>query len=75
MLEKAKNSKNAVIFAYNVSEPERYGVVEFNSKGEVVSIEEKPKKNFLRCQTKKFQTYFQQRYHTGKKNFTRYCQR
>ena len=33
----------AVIFAYQVVDPERYGVVEFDSDGAVVSIEEKPK--------------------------------
>ena len=41
--------KGAVIFAYQVTDPQRYGVVEFNAKGEVVSIEEKParpKSNF-----------------------------
>lgn len=32
------------IFAYKVSDPERYGVVEFNSEGTAVSIEEKPSK-------------------------------
>lgn len=31
-----------MIFAYHVSDPERYGVVEFNDKGQAVSIEEKP---------------------------------
>ncbi len=34
----------AVIFGYYVTEPERYGVVEFNTSGEVISIEEKPQK-------------------------------
>ena len=34
----------ATIFAYHVTDPERYGVVEFSSTGGVVSIEEKPKK-------------------------------
>ena len=33
----------ASIFVYPVSDPERYGVVEFNKKGKVYSIEEKPK--------------------------------
>ena len=32
----------ALIFAYHVSDPERYGVVEFNAVGRVTSIEEKP---------------------------------
>ncbi len=43
-LEEADIEKNgATLFAYNVNDPERYGVVEFNSKGEVLSIQEKPK--------------------------------
>jgi glucose-1-phosphate thymidylyltransferase len=33
----------ATIFAYKVSDPERYGVVEFSPEGKVLSIEEKPK--------------------------------
>ena len=35
--------EGATIFAYHVHDPERYGVVEFNQKGRVISIEEKPK--------------------------------
>jgi glucose-1-phosphate thymidylyltransferase len=34
----------ATIFAYKVSEPERYGVIEFSDSGKVLSIEEKPTK-------------------------------
>ena len=33
---------NAVIFGYSVKDPERYGVVEFNSEKRAISIEEKP---------------------------------
>ncbi len=43
-VSKVKNSDKSVVFGYNVSNPERYGVVEFNSKNQVVSINEKPKK-------------------------------
>jgi len=37
-----KNS-GATIFGYRVNDPERYGIVEFDEKGRVISIEEKPK--------------------------------
>jgi glucose-1-phosphate thymidylyltransferase len=36
--------KGGLIFGYPVRDPERYGVVEFDKKGNVVSIEEKPQK-------------------------------
>jgi len=36
--------KGATIFAYRVNDPERYGIVEFNSAGKAISIEEKPQK-------------------------------
>ena len=43
-LEDTRNNlMGCTIFGYPVSDPERYGVVEFNSRGKVVSIEEKPK--------------------------------
>lgn len=42
--ETAKNEgKNATIFAYHVSDPERFGVVEFDKNFKAISIEEKPK--------------------------------
>ena len=35
--------KGATVFAYHVHDPERYGVIEFNEKHEILSLEEKPK--------------------------------
>ena len=35
--------RGAYIFGYQVSDPQRYGIVEFNETNEVISIEEKPK--------------------------------
>jgi glucose-1-phosphate thymidylyltransferase short form len=38
----ARRKRGATVFAYHVPDPERYGVVEFDSAGRAVSIEEKP---------------------------------
>jgi glucose-1-phosphate thymidylyltransferase len=38
-----KEEKKATIFGYRVKDPERYGVAEFDTAGNVLSIEEKPK--------------------------------
>ena len=38
-----KNNDGATIFGYQVSDPQRYGIVEFNKEGKAISIEEKPK--------------------------------
>lgn len=44
LLNAAENTgKGATVFAYQVSDPERYGVVEFDKTGKVVSLEEKPR--------------------------------
>jgi glucose-1-phosphate thymidylyltransferase len=42
--EASELKEGAIVFAYAVRDPERYGVVEFDDEGKVLSIEEKPKK-------------------------------
>ncbi|MDP4597119.1 MAG: glucose-1-phosphate thymidylyltransferase RfbA [Crocinitomicaceae bacterium] len=42
LLKENNNPVGGVVYAYHVSDPERYGVVEFDQHNQVVSIEEKP---------------------------------
>ncbi|WP_062837126.1 glucose-1-phosphate thymidylyltransferase RfbA [Paenibacillus amylolyticus] len=42
--EASERSHGATVFGYNVKDPERFGVVEFNKEGKAISIEEKPEK-------------------------------
>lgn len=44
MLESCKNPVGGIVFAYQVSDPERYGVIEFDKDYKAISIEEKPEK-------------------------------
>lgn len=49
LLQNAAQTEGGVIFAYQVTDPERYGVVEFDEQNNAISIEEKPqipKSNF-----------------------------
>ncbi|RSK28855.1 glucose-1-phosphate thymidylyltransferase [Bacillus sp. HMF5848] len=44
MLQRAANKEcGATVFGYHVHDPQRFGVVEFNENGKVISVEEKPK--------------------------------
>ena len=43
MLSDCNNINGGIIFGYHVQDPERYGVVEFDSNNKAISIEEKPK--------------------------------
>ena len=44
LLKSANASPSPTVFGYRVSDPERYGVVEFDEEGKAVSLEEKPAK-------------------------------
>ena len=43
LMNSSEKEKGATVFAYPVSDPERYGVAEFDAQGKVLSLEEKPK--------------------------------
>jgi glucose-1-phosphate thymidylyltransferase len=43
LIDASADASGATVFGYYVNDPERYGVVEFDSAGKVLSIEEKPK--------------------------------
>lgn len=44
LLQSNNNPDGGIIYAYHVNDPERYGVVDFDNKGNAISIEEKPQK-------------------------------
>ena len=41
-VENAEENASATVFGYYVTDPERFGIVEFNDEGRVISVEEKP---------------------------------
>lgn len=44
LLQNSRDPQGGIVFAYQVSDPKRYGVVEFNAEHKAISIEEKPEK-------------------------------
>ena len=43
-VKNAEQEKRATVFGYYVNDPERFGIVEFDETGKVISVEEKPQK-------------------------------
>lgn len=43
LLAECRKPEGGIVFAYHVSDPDRYGVVEFDATGKAITIEEKPK--------------------------------
>lgn len=43
LVRAASHTRGATVFAYQVGDPHRYGVVEFDAQGQAISLEEKPK--------------------------------
>lgn len=42
-VDNSEKNKRATVFGYYVTDPERFGIVEFDNNGKVISVEEKPK--------------------------------
>ncbi len=42
-VDNSEKNKRATVFGYYVNDPERFGIVEFDNNGKVISVEEKPK--------------------------------
>ena len=53
-LKELNNVNGGYVFAYKVSDPERYGVVEFDDKMNAISIEEKPKQSKIKLCSARF---------------------
>ena len=49
LLRENTDVDGGMVYAYHVSDPERYGVVEFDDNGKAISIQEKPKQKVYNC--------------------------